>query len=32
MVVGPVLTFKEPFAAGNSQTISATRIVLQAKR
>ena len=32
MVVGPVLSFNSDFAPGNSQTISATRIVLSPKR
>lgn len=32
MVVGPVLTFSQSFAPGNSQTISATRIVLSPAR
>ena len=32
MVVGPVLTFSQSFAPGNSQTVSATRIVLSPAR
>ena len=31
-VVGPVLSFSQSFAPGKRQTMSATRIVLQAKR